>query len=354
MRRCSWSAGIGLADLRRIARHWIGHYDWGAEQRRLNRFPQFTVEIEGQLLHYLHVRGSARRSLILSHGWPGSFAEFPDVIERLAFPHRFGGRAEDGFDIVVPSLPGYGFSGRPPTVIGPRGTAGLFHKLMVEVLGYPRHLAQGGDWGAAVSAWMAHDFPPACAGLHLNMVLVQARDAQPETDAERAHAARRQASGQEEGDYSHLQCTRPQTLAIAMSDSPLGVAAWIIEKFAAWSDLPRTGGVLDLSARYTDDQLISHVMIYLVSNSFATSTWMYRGRVQERSSSFAAGGRVIVPTAVAAFPDPLFEPLPRSHVEISYEVKRWTMMLRGGHFAALEEPGLLIADLQEFARSIGY
>ena len=346
----AWDSGIGLTELRRLADYWIGDYDWRIAERGLNRFPQFVVEIDGQIIHYLHVRGSARRPLLLSHGWPGSFFEFLHVIEPLAFPERFGGRPEDGFDVVVPSLPGYGFSGRPSHPIGPRRTAELFHRLMTEVMGYRRYFAQGGDWGAAISAWIAHDYPQACAALHLNMVLVQARDAKPETIEERAHAERRADKGRQESAYGQLQGTKPQTLAVGMSDSPLGIAAWIIEKFAIWSDLPWRDGRPLLAERYSNEQLLTNVMIYLVGNSFPTSLWMYKGRIVERSSSFAAGDRITVPTAVAAFPDPTFEPPPRSQVEKTYNVKRWTAMPRGGHFAALEEPALFVDDLRVFAR----
>ncbi|HKY19864.1 MAG TPA: alpha/beta fold hydrolase [Vicinamibacterales bacterium] len=350
----AWSAGIGLAELRRIADYWVGHYNWRAAEHELNRFPQFVADLGSQRLHFVHMRGSARRPLILTHGWPGSFFEFMHLVEPLAHPERFGGRPEDGFDVIVPSMPGFGFSGRPPGIIGPRATAGLFRKLMTEVLSYPRFLAQGGDWGASVSAWMAHDDPQSCAGLHLNMVLVQARDAKPQTEEECAHWTRRQQSGLEENGYASLQGTRPQTLSVAMHDSPLGVAAWIIEKFAAWSDLPRTDGIPDLRARYTYDQLLTNVMIYLVTGSFATASWMYRGRILERSSSFGSGERVRVPTAIAVYPDPAFEMAPRSQVSKSYDVRRWTVMPRGGHFAALETPEPFVDDLRQFATTLDF
>ena len=348
-----WSSGVGLADLHRLVDHWRSRYDWAAQQAQLNQLPQFLADAGGQQLHYVHVRGSgARRPLLLLHGWPGSFLEFARLIDPLAHPERHGGRPEDGFDVVVPSLPGYAFSARPASPVGPRATAALMHALMT-TLGYDRFFVQGGDWGAAIAAWMAHDHPQACRGLHLNMVLLQAADVKPQTEAERAWADARAAMNQAEGGYSHLQGTKPQTLAVAMSDSPVGVAAWILEKFAAWSDLPRRAdGAPDLWAAYDEDLLLTNIMLYVATRSFPTSTWMYRGRVLEGSGMFPEGSRLAVPTAVAAFPDPVFAPPPRSLAQRTYNVIRWTDMPRGGHFAALEQPKLLVDDLQAFAAGL--
>ena len=349
-----WNSGVGLADLRRLVDHWLQRYDWRTQEAQLNLLPQFLADVGDQKLHYVHVRGSgAGRPLLLLHGWPGSFLEFARLVDPLAHPERHGGRAEDGFDVVVPSLPGYAFSGRPARPIGPRATAGLMHTLMTDVLGYDRFLVQGGDWGAAIAAWMAHDHPQACLGLHLNMVLLQAGDVKPQTDEERAWADKRATMNQAEGGYSHLQGTKPQTLAVAMSDSPVGVAAWILEKFAAWSDLPRRAdGSPDLWTSYDEDLLLTNIMLYVAPRSFPTSTWIYRGRVLEGSGTFPEGSRIAVPTGVAAFPDPVFAPPPRSLVQRTYDVARWTDMPRGGHFAALEQPDLLIDDLQAFAASL--
>lgn len=336
-----WCSGVGLADLRRLVDHWLERYDWRAQERRLNALPQFTADILGERLHFIHARGDGSRPpLLLLHGWPGSFLEFEALIAPLV---------ADGHDVVVPSLPGYAFSGRPEVPIGPRQTAELMHLLMIELFGAGRYLVQGGDWGAAIGAWMAHGRPDAVAALHLNMVLLQAEDAVPTRPVELAWAAKRAKLAQEETGYSQEQGTRPQTLGIGLSDSPVGVAAWILEKFGAWADVTRDKhGTPDLWQAFDVDLLLTNIMLYLVEGSFVTSTWMYRGRVLEGSGKFPVGARITVPTAVAAFPDPVFPPPPRSQAEKTYNIVRWTDMPAGGHFAALEQPDLLLADMRGF------
>lgn len=341
-----WESGVGLADLRRLVDHWLHRYDWRAQEARLNRLPQFTADILGQRLHFVHARGDGSKPpIMLVHGWPGSFIEFEQLIAPLA---------ADGHDVVVPSLPGYAFSGRPEAPIGPRQTAELFHRLMVELFGARRYLLQGGDWGGAVTAWMAHGHPDAVAALHLNMVLIQAEDALPKTPDELAWAKRRAELAVDEAGYSHEQGTRPQTLGIAMSDSPVGIAAWILEKFGVWADVPRDeAGRPDLWQAFDEDTLLTNIMLYLAPNAFVTSTWMYRGRILEGSGKFAPGTRIRVPTGVAAFPDPTFPPPPRSQAEKTYDVVHWSEMAKGGHFAALEQPDLLLADMRAFFAAHG-
>ncbi|TCQ01019.1 pimeloyl-ACP methyl ester carboxylesterase [Sphingomonas sp. PP-F2F-A104-K0414] len=339
-----WRSGVGLADLKRLVDHWLTRYDWRAQERRLNALPQFTAEVQGQRLHFIHARGDGSRPpLLLLHGWPGSFLEFEALIAPLV---------ADGHDVVVPSLPGYAFSGRPTAPIGPKRTADLMHGLMTELFGTRRYLVQGGDWGAAIAGWMAHQYPEAIAGLHLNMVLLQAEDAAPKKPDELAWAAKRADLAKEETGYSQEQGTRPQTLGVAMSDSPVGVAAWILEKFGAWADVPREAeGRPDVWRVFDEDLLITNIMLYLVEGSFVTSTWMYRGRVLEGSGKFPAGTRITVPTAIAAFPDPVFPPPPRSQAQKTYDIVQWTEMRAGGHFAALEQPDLLLADMRRFFAS---
>ena len=336
-----WRSGVGLDDLRRLVDHWLTRYDWRAEERRLNLLPHFMAEVFGQGLHFVHARGNGSRPpVLLLHGWPGSFIEFEALIAPLV---------ADGHDVVVPSLPGYAFSGRPTAPIGPRQTAELMHGLMVELFGVNRYLVQGGDWGAAIGAWIAHGYPDAVSALHLNMVLIHAEDAAPTQPDELAWAARRAEQRKEEAGYAQEQGTRPQTLGIAMSDSPVGVAAWILEKFGAWADVPRDyEGRPDLWKAFDEDLLLTNIMLYLVEASFVTSTWMYRGRVLEGSASFPAGARISVPTGVAAFPDPVFSPPPRSHAQKTYNIVHWTQMPTGGHFPALEQPDLLLADMRRF------
>jgi len=339
-----WRSGVGLADLKRLVDHWLTRYDWRAQERRLNALPQFTARVQGQRLHFIHARGDGSRPpVLLLHGWPGSFLEFEALIAPLVV---------DGHDVVIPSLPGYAFSGRPLAPIGPRRTGDLMHGLMVELFGPRRYLVQGGDWGAAIGGWIAHDHPDAVAGLHLNMVLLQAEDAAPKRPDELAWAKRRAELAKEETGYSQEQGSRPQTLGVAMSDSPVGIAAWILEKFGAWADVRRDAqGRPDLWQAFDEDLLLTNIMLYLVEGSFVTSTWIYRGRVLEGSGKFPAGARIRVPTAIAAFPDPVFPPPPRSQARKTYDIVQWTAMPAGGHFAALEQPGLLLADMRRFFAS---
>jgi pimeloyl-ACP methyl ester carboxylesterase len=336
-----WRSGVGLADLRRLVSYWLNRYDWRTHERRLNRLPQYTTEVLGERMHFVHAGSNGSRPpLLLLHGWPGSFLEFEQLVAPLV---------ADGHDVVVPSLPGYAFSSRPKQPIGPRQTAELMHALMVELFGSCRYLVQGGDWGSGIGAWLAHGHPDACLGLHLNMVGIEAEDAVPKTPAEVAWATRRAELFKEETGYSHEQGTRPQTLAISMADSPVGVAAWIMEKFGVWADVPRDeNGRPDLWQAFDEDLLLTNIMLYLAPASFVTSTWIYRGQRLENSASFKAGTRIRVPTGVAAFPDPVFAPPPRSQAEKTYDVVHWTDMTAGGHFAALEQPERLLADMRAF------
>lgn len=335
-----WTSGVGMADLRRLVDHWLNGFDWRAAEARLNTLPQFTADVEGQRVHFVHARGDGSRPpLLLIHGWPGSFIEFEALIAPLV---------ADGHDVIVPSLPGYAFSAAAAAPIGPRRTGALFHALMERLFGTARYLVQGGDWGAAIAAWMAHDRPDSVAAMHLNMMLLHAADAEPTSGEELEWAARIKASRADETGYSAQQGTRPQTLGIAMEDSPVGVAAWILEKFGAWADVPRAGGRPDLWQAFSPDLLLTNIMLYVAPHAFATSTWMYRGRMLEGTGQFTAGTRLRVPTGVAAFPDPVFPPPPRSFVEKSYDIAHWTDMAKGGHFAALEQPELLLADMRAF------
>lgn len=349
-----WSCGIDKAELRRITQYWIDGYDWRAQEERLNTLPHFQAEVEGIPIHFVKIEGSnprARPPLLLTHGWPGSFIEFEAAAERLAHPERFGGREEDGLDLIIPSLPGYGFSGRPAAPIGPRTVARLFNTLMTGVLGYERYIAQGGDWGSIVSSWLAHDYADACVALHLNMALVQTAQATPRTEEDEAFLSFINLMRHVEGGYSHQQGTRPQTLGFALADSPVGAAAWILEKFAAWSDLPRRDGVPSFEGIYTLDQLLTNVMLYIATGSMVTSTWMYKVVTDEGGQALEHA--IAVPTGVAAFPDPIFPPPPRGYAEQSFAITRWTPMERGGHFAAMEQPEAFADDVRAFVLSLG-
>jgi len=341
-----WRYGCDAGFLASLRDHWLNGYDAAAAAAELNRFPQVVARVEDMDLHAIHLVGEAggRRPLLLIHGWPGSVYEFWQVAEPLAFPSRHGGRAEDAFDLVIPSLPGFGFSGKPRAPIGPRTTARLFDALM-HGLGYPRYRAQGGDWGAGVCAWLALDHVASLRAIHLNYVLTQP-DATPTTPEEIAWKAAFDAAQQKLGAYAQLQGTKPGSLAYAMQDNPLAQAAWIVERFHDWADLRGR----DFEAVFTRDQLLTDVMLYAMNDAFATAAWYYAGAQAEEVRKMPPGRKVMVPTAVAAYPDPRSPFPPRGWVERGYAVTRWRDMPRGGHFAAMEVPESFVADLREWGR----
>jgi pimeloyl-ACP methyl ester carboxylesterase len=349
-----WGRGVNTAVLRDLCEHWLRRYDWRAAEADLNRWPHFIATIDGLDIHFVHVVGEARgkRPLLITHGWPGSIYEFWGVIERLAFPSRHGGSAQDAFDLVIPSLPGYGFSGKPTNLVGQRATAKMVRTLMIEVLGYERFLAQGGDWGGMVTSWLGFDHADVVAGIHLNMIGLRPTPGAPQSDEEKDWLTRTQFAMQAEGAYFYQQATKPQTLAMALMDSPVGAAAWILEKFHGWSDL-KNG---DLWSVYTRDQLITNIMIYLVTDSMATSVRYYRALFEENGGvALPEGKRVEVATGFAHFPgETLYAPPPRSWAERAYHVVQWTQMPGGGHFAAMERPVELADDVKAFAAAIGY
>ncbi len=345
-----WTYGTNLDYMKELCAHWLEAFDWRAQEAALNRMPQFTAPVEGIPIHFLHEKGSgpAPLPLIISHGWPGSVFEFSEIIAPLAHPERFGGSVDDAFDVIAPSLPGFGFSGKPGRPMGPRKIAGLFAELMTGVLGYDGYVAQGGDWGGAISSWLGYEHAPACRGIHINIMTMRAADG-PQGAAEEAWAARFKQEQALEMGYRTIQATKPQTLSYAMMDSPVGVAAWIIEKWNSWSD---TEGD-DIESVYTKDQLLTNVMVYLVTGTFNTASWIYFGRREEGGRLLSPEGRrVEVPTGCALFPAELLSWPPRSYVERVYNVTHWTEMPRGGHFAAVEQPDLLVEDIRSFARSL--
>ena len=335
-----WNYGTNLDYMKELCAYWVEEFNWRKQETAINRFSHSTAPIDGIDIHFIHEKGSgpAPLPLIISHGWPGTIVEFLDIIEPLAHPERFGGDAGDAFDVVAPSLPGFGFSGRPPRPYGPRKIASLFAKLMTEVLGYDSYLAQGGDWGSGISSWLGLAHAPACKAIHLNAMVMRHPEG-PKTEAEKAWAERFEREQVMENGYRTQQATRPQTLSYAMMDSPVGIAAWIVEKFNAWSD---TKGD-DIESAHDKDRMLTNIMVYIVTRTFNTASWIYYGRREEGGRILSADGkRVTVPTACALFPAEFLAWPPRSYVERMYNVQRWTEMSRGGHFAALEAPELLL------------
>ncbi len=345
-----WAYGTNLDYMKEFCAYWVDEFDWRKHEAQINRFPHYTAEVDGIDLHFIHEKGSGPVSmpLIISHGWPGSVVEFLDIIEPLAHPERFGGSADDAFDVIAPSLPGFGFSGRPPRPIGPRKMAAMFDTLMTDVLGYNSYLAQGGDWGGAISSWLGYDHAPTCHAIHINIMTMRHPDG-PKGPEEEAWAVEFEREQMMEDGYRTQQATKPQTLSYAMMDSPVGVAAWFIEKFNSWSD---TDGD-DIESVHSKDSLLTNIMVYLVTGTFNSASWIYYGRREEGGRLLSPEGkRVEVPTAVALFPAELLAWPPRSYVERVYNISRWTEMPRGGHFAALEQPDLLVEDIRAFARTL--
>ncbi|MDC0038629.1 epoxide hydrolase [Gammaproteobacteria bacterium] len=345
-----WAYGTHLGYMKELCAYWLNEFDWRKQEAAINRFSHFIAPVQGIDLHFIQEKGDGPSPLplIISHGWPGSIVEFLDIIQPLAHPQRFGGSADDAFDVIVPSLPGFGFSGRPARPIGPRKMADLFNSLMTDVLGYRNYLAQGGDWGGAISSWLGFEHAPTCQAIHINILTMRHPDG-PHGSEEEAWAVQFEHDQLLENGYRTQQATKPQTLSYAMMDSPVGVAAWIIEKFNSWSD---TDGD-NIESAHTKDSLLTNIMVYLVTKTFNTASWIYYGRREEGGRLLSTGNRrVEVPTAAALFPAELLAWPPRSYVERLYNITHWSEMPRGGHFAALEEPELLIDDIRAFARTL--
>ena len=345
-----WAYGTNLDYMKEFCAYWVDEFDWRKHEAEINRFSHYIAEVDGIDLHFIHEKSSssAPMPLIISHGWPGSVVEFLDIIEPLAHPERFGGSKDDAFDVIAPSLPGFGFSGRPPRPIGPRKMAGMFDTLMTDVLGYDSYLAQGGDWGGAISSWLGFDHAPACRAIHINIMTMRHPQG-PQGAAELAWAEQFERDQVMLDGYRTQQATRPQTLSYAMMDSPVGVAAWLLEKFHDWSDIDGD----DIESVHSKDSLLTNIMVYLVTGTFNTASWIYYGRREEGGRILSPDGkRVEVPTAVALFPAEMLAWPPRSYVERVYNIVHWSEMPAGGHFAALEQPALLIEDLRSFARSL--
>jgi len=346
-----WAYGCDAGYLRDLCAHWTERYDWRAAVDDLNRFPQFTARVEDYDLHFLHVAGEAegRRPLIVTHGWPGSHYEFWQAIEKLAFPSRFGGSAADAFDLVIPSLPGFGFSSKPKRPIGQRTTARLLNTLMTETLGYRSYLAQGGDWGAMVTSWLARDHGGNARAIHLNMLGFRPYGG-VQTPDEIAWAQKQAGAMDAMGAYFRLQISKPQSIAWMGAGNPVGQAGWIAERFHDWSDLRSKA----MDEVYPKDRLLTNIMLYVMTDSFATGAWYYRGLIEEAGLAFKEGERCETPTAFANFPgEPLYSAPPRSFAERAYNVVRWTDMPRGGHFAAMEEPDLFVDEVRAWAREHG-
>jgi len=343
-----WEYGIPLGYLRELVAYWRDEYEWRAHEARLNELAHFRTRIDGQSIHFVHAR-SARADalpLLITHGWPGSILEFLEIIPRLTEPERYGGRAADAFHVIAPSLPGYGFS--EPTRTRGWDVSRVAHAFieLMHRLGYTRYGAQGGDWGAQVTTRIGAFDPEHCAAIHLNMpVADRPKDPAPLTDEEKADLAAMAQFQREEAGYALEQGTKPQTLGVSLNDSPAGLLAWIVEKFRTWSDCDGHP-----ENTYTREQLLTNVMVYWVTQTITSSARLYWEN-QHAGAEKARPEYVGVPTGVARFPKEVLR-FPRSWVERRYNVTHWTDMPRGGHFAAMEQPALLVDDLRTFFRTV--
>ena len=339
-----WSQGIPLGYVQEMCDYWLHTYNWRQRETELNRFDQFVTTIDECDIHFIHQRSPHEQAtpLILSHGWPGSIVEFQKVIAPLSDPTNHGGSAEDAFHVVCPSLPGYGLSGKPPAAgWGVEKMADVFAELMIG-LGYEHFGAQGGDWGSAITTALGGRHPQNCIGIHLNMVSSRPQIEDEPTDEEKAALDSADYYRKWDSGYSTQQRTRPQTLGYGLSDSPAVQLAWIVEKFWAWTD---NQGVPDDALNR--DEMLDNVMLYWVSNTAASSARLY----WESFGSFRQP-QVEVPTGVAHFPKEIFSPV-RSWAESTYtDIRQWTKMPKGGHFAAFEQPDLFVEDVRSFFAQI--
>jgi len=355
-----WDAGASPAYLRDLLEHWRNRYDWRVEEAKLNRFSHFRAEVRGTDIHFIHQRarnhsgGGPPLPLILTHGFPDSFTRFLKIIPMLTDPAAHGGRAEDAFDVVVPSLPWCGFSHEHRHWSGLFGVNDIWHSLMTEVLGYERFGAHGGDWGSTITEHIARSHSNSVIGIHLTDVpfwhsLKAPADLLP---IERKYVDRIQQFQQEQGAYAMIQGRKPQTLADGLNDSPIGLAAWLTEKFQRWSDCDG-----DLDACFTRDEMITNVMVYWVTGSIGRAFMPYFDVLNAGPPRWIAEavkqklGSHDVPAGFAMFPKDLSHP-PRVWAERFFNVQRWTEFARGGHFAAMEQPEALANDIREFFRPL--
>ncbi len=348
-----WDYGTNLDYLKELVAYWQHEFDWRVQEEKLNQYAQFRAEVDGVGIHFIHERGKGPNPtpLLLIHGWPDSFYRMHKILPLLTDPASYGGDPADSFDVIVPSLPGFGFSDRP-NAGGMRSTlaAEQLAQLMTDVLGYQRFAAAGGDIGSRVTRLLALAHPESLVGIHLTDVGFPREIAFP-PDLPNPSAAEQQFLGSvgrwfmQEGAYAMLQSTKPQTLAYGLNDSPVGLAGWIVEKFRAWSDC---GG--DIEQRFSKDELLTTIMIYWVTETISSTARLYYedGRM---APQLQPGQHIDVPAGVATFPKDLTQP-PRELGERFLRVERWTEMPRGGHFAALEEPELLAEDIRAFFHNL--
>ncbi|HEY1506087.1 MAG TPA: epoxide hydrolase [Stellaceae bacterium] len=351
-----WTDGTAPGYLRELVHHWREGFDWRAQEAALNRFAHFRDEVDGTAIHFIHERGKgpAPLPIMLLHGYPDSFYRFVKLIPLLSDPAAYGGSTADAFDVIVPSLPGYGFSAPRSRAGGAFGFGDVLHKLMTGTLGYERYAVHGGDWGGVVTELLARSHAAHLAGIHLTDVPFFHIFQKPGdlSAAEKAFFDGIETWQRDEGAYALIQGTRPRSAAPALNDSPAGLAAWIVEKFQRWSDC---GG--NVETHFTKDELLTNIMIYWATQTIETSFQPYRDFTKAGAARWTVEamrgwiGSQATPAAFARFPADISHP-PREWAERFFNVQRWTEMPKGGHFAAFEEPDLLAADIRAFFRPL--
>jgi pimeloyl-ACP methyl ester carboxylesterase len=346
-----WAYGADLDYMKGLVEYWRTAFDWRDQEARLNAYPQFMVSMPDVDVHFLRVEGKGPdpMPLLLMHGWPGSVFEFVDIIPMLTDPARFGGDPADAFTVIAPSLPGYGLSFKPGQKrFSIEDIARTFSSLMVDVLGFKRYGAQGGDYGAFTSSRLGYAHPENLVGIHINMIVIR-RDLPPPASptAEEAQYLVDLAEWmREETAYQVIQGTKPQTLAYGLTDSPAGLAAWIAEKFRTWTDNDGT-----IESAISRDHMLADISLYWFTGAIGSSFWPYYARMHA-GWPIPDGGTIAVPTGYAAFPKEIIRP-PRSLAEGMYkDIRRWTKMPKGGHFAAMEQPAALAEEIRAFFRGL--
>ena len=345
-----WDYGSSLAYIRELCEYWQDGFDWRTQEASINEFDHFRADVEGLGIHYIHARGQGPDPipLVITHGWPSTFVEMLEIIPLLSDPASHGGDAADSFDVIAPSMPGYGFSDRPTQRgMSPIRIAELWHTLMTDGLGYDRFVAQGGDWGAQITTTLGLNFPQTVSGIHLTMAS-GGSPIPPEdelSDAEKEFLAHREWWQQAEGAYGHQHRTKPQTLSYGLNDSPAGLAGWIVEKWRTWSDCDG-----DIESRFSKDELLTHLTVYWATQTISSSVRLYY-ESGKAPSQLTSDNQVTVPTSFAKFPVEISYP-PREWLERFYNLARYTEMPSGGHFAAAEEPQLLAEDIRASFRSL--
>lgn len=341
-----WDYGTNLDYLKELVTYWHDSYDWRAQEAKLNHYAHFRADVDGFGIHFIHERGKGPNPtpIIITHGWPGSFFEIMKLIPLLTDPAAHGGDPADSFDVIIPSLPGYGFSDRPhQRGMSTTRATDLWARLMTDVLGYERFGAAGGDFGAIVTQHLAAKYPELLIGIHLTYVGFYASTPDPAelSEAEQRYLDAVQQWSWREGAYYMIQSTKPQTLAYGLNDSPAGLAGWLTEKFRSWTDCDG-----EIERRLNKDELLTNIMIYWVTETINSSMRTY---FENEMQAFEPLPRV--PAGFACFPKDL-NPPPREWVERRVDLKQWTEMPRGGHFAAMEEPELLAEDMRTFFRGL--